>query len=521
MSWNLLEHDSRMLLFPKIGLEIDFPYEVDVEKMEASLRLALAFFPSFGCRLAQHAGRFVAIRGERARASGVLVSTRRYSSDAAPLLLDMFTLERRKMVAGDAKQPYYGQKSIYSVGGNSALTAAVKGWWWMHLVATQAPFKSHTAMVDFMTGVPVAAGGAEGARIGTRMTVAVNHVIADGFGMETFLRVWSGIHRDGVRSVLDAMSPRVDAVTRRIGGMLMAEDVANARRKVHLSYGLSGMVYSMMQDSKVGGFKGVLRQKSIDELRAVLPEEHRGRIPDTDVMVAWMWMMMVNTSARHWRVQTSIDRWFPAVCFTKSLRFAYPELAMATGNIMRCMPRFCPLENGIARSELDSLLPLSHESPLMAEVILRLNAERKTCLVREMEAARREDRLPGTHVMDAYCYAEDRERASTVDHPTLVLNDMSAFSTEISFDGGRDPGQVFFSTDGLVGKMAIHGNLDSGCLSLAVNKRLFSQSKEYKHAWYIQYASSPGVGFAINTLLSHNHTRTDSEVAVEPGRWFK
>ena len=71
----------------------------------------------------------------------------------------------------------------------------------------------------------------------------------------------------------------------------------------------------MMQDSKVGGFKGVLRQKSIDELRAVLPEEHRGRIPDTDVMVAWMWMMMVNTSARHWRVQTSMDRWFPAVCF--------------------------------------------------------------------------------------------------------------------------------------------------------------------------------------------------------------
>lgn len=509
MSWNHLENDSRMLLFPDIGMEIDFPYDVDVAKMVDSLKQALAFFPSFGCRLAQHDGRIVSIRGERTRESGVLLSTRRYSRGAKPLLQDMFTLEERKMVPGDSKQPWYGQKSILVLGGGDTLLRAVRKLYWLHLVATQKPFVSHGAMVDIMTGMPVPAGDSGKSRTGTRMTIAVNHVISDAYGMEMLLHIWSGIHRSGIGSVLEAMSPRVDKVTERIGVMLMAEEAAAAKQKRNLSYGMEGLIYAISNDAKASGFKGVLKQKSLDELRAILPEEKRERIPDADLTVAWLWMMMVNSSAKHWKRQTSADKWMPSVCFGKSLRYLFPELLMTTGNIMRHMPRFCPLEDGITRPELDSLLPLSHQSPLMVDVILRLNAERKTSFVRAMETAKNEGKLPGSNIMDVYCYEEDRELASTINHPTLYLNDMSAFSNEISFEADKDPGHVFFSTEGLVGKMGIHGDFDNGCLSLAVNKHLFSESKEYKHAWFVQFACNPPVGVSMNVLLSHNHTRTD------------
>ena len=200
------------------------------------------------------------------------------------------------------------------------------------------------------------------------------------------------------------MSPRVDKVTERIGVMLMAEEAAAAKQKRNLSYGMEGLIYAISNDAKASGFKGVLKQKSLDELRAILPEEKRERIPDADLTVAWLWMMMVNSSAKHWKRQTSADKWMPSVCFGKSLRYLFPELLMTTGNIMRHMPRFCPLEDGITRPELDSLLPLSHQSPLMVDVILRLNAERKTSFVRAMETAKNEGKLPGSNIMDVYCY---------------------------------------------------------------------------------------------------------------------
>ena len=506
MSWHLLQHDSRLLLYPDVGMEIDFPYKMDTEKMIESLKLALAFFPAFGCRLTSKGGRITAIRGESDRLSGARVTTRKYSKSLKPFLKDMFVLGERKMVPGDADQPWYGQKSILVLkGGNIVLTGYKKSYW-LHLVSTQKPFVSSGMLVDIITDMPVTPlNGEGGSRTGTRLTIAVNHTISDAYGLESFLHIWSKIHRTGgVQSVLDAMTPRNDILTRKIGMQLLQEEKEACATKTNLAHGVEGLIYALSNDAKASGFKGVLKQKALDEFRKILPEEKRRQVQDADLVSAWLWMNVVNSSVKHWKADKSSSRWYPSVSYGKSLRYMYPELQLSSGNLTRFTKKYCPVDNGIGRKDLDSLLPLSSKSPIMADVILRLNAERKQSYVKAMETATSTGKLPGYNVMDEFCYKEDRDAANSSNHPCIFLNDMSAFSTNVTFDENKSSGHVFFSTEGLVGKMGIHGKLDNGCLSLSVNKHLFSESKEYKHGWFIQFACNPGVGVAMNCLLSHN-----------------
>lgn len=321
------------------------------------------------------------------------------------------------------------------------------------------------------------------------------------------MQMWCKIHREGFQSVLDSvsLSPRVDSVVQRIGYELMEEERNLLLTKTSVACGMEGILYALGNDNKADIFKGVLRQKSLDELRSILPEAKRKIIPDSDLALSWLWMTMVNVSVRHWKEQKSVSRWYPSVAFSKSLRFLYPELQTCSGNLMRQIMTYCPLENGIGREDLDDLTPLTPTSPCMPEVILNLNKHRNRANSVAFEAAAKSEKVPGVNVQDSY-YFEETRRESKYAGPTIYINDMSSLlNSTYEFEENKHPAHIFFSTEGLAGKMGLDGDFKNGCLSLSVNTRLFSDYEQYKHMWFVQWACNPSIGCAMNIILSHNY----------------
>ena len=216
-------------------------------------------------------------------------------------------------------------------------------------------------------------------------------------------------------------------------------------------------------------------------------------------------MNMVNASWEHWRKLAppataggEDRRWYPKVAVGMSLRRLHPELEQTTGNMIVQADPVCPFgPEGVSAADLDAAMPLSASSPIMATVVRAIASERRTG---SLSRARRDiasgNPLPGFTMYDAFNFEEARRRL--VDGaPLLILNDMTGFgASEFDFGRGRGggaadktPGRIFFSTDGLAGKMGVDGGFENGFLSLPENTRLF-RTHEYKHVWTAQFACS-------------------------------
>ena len=523
-SWYILDREWRLSVFPPVGMEVDLPYAADVEALERSLRLTLAFFPPLASRMVERGGRLQLVRDKKG--CGAAFSVRKYAPGIAPAMQDIALLgSRTEAPTGDSPPPFLG---IHRFGAPEAPEWARRtgaGLLWFAIAV--APQPSAVALIDVLTGVPMRNGSVKG----TRLSVSVSHAVADGYVVERFMRMWATVHKFGKDAAVQTITPvplqRVNGGggTGAVGRVARALIRRDAEAAATLGPTGSGLWGGLNQDGNTRGFRGVLTAETLRLMRAGAG----ARVQDSDIVAAWIWMQVVNASARHWRAEVKAAgdagkamKWFPSISYGVSLRRVHPELELTTGNLIMQSARVCPLSDdngvhGIRASELDTLLPLRPSSKTMRSVIDRLAEARRGALSRARDEVDAGDDAPGFSMYDAFCFRE-RRRDFVKKSPTIILNDMTSFCGaryDFDVDGGDNSptsaasgigrgdraGTVFFSTDGLAGASGIEGTLSSGYLDLDKNSILFRSGDSYRHVWTAQFAcASKGAAITITSM---------------------